>query len=91
MAITVLRHIKNAEEVLGVLRKEFEDNPTQIFTITIEQEQNYNEEDMPDEELISEELIKAVQESDKSYKSGKYIRCETKEEREALFKSAWND
>lgn len=89
MSIKVFRHIKNTDEALGALHKEFEDNPSKTFTITIETE--YGENDMPEEEMISEELIKAVEESEKSYKFGKYIRCETKKDREAFFKSVWND
>ena len=90
MPMKVLKHIKNIEEVLGVLRQEFEDNPLQMFTITIKPE-IYSEDDMPPEEMISEGLIKAVEESEMDIKAGRYTICKTREESEIFFNKILNE
>jgi hypothetical protein len=93
MPTTILKHIKGSEMPKAWLKK-LKAEPDKIFTVTIEEIQTLEiEEDMPmpPEEMISEKLIKAVQESEKQCLRGEGTLCKTKEERKAFFKSVWND
>ncbi|MBU0698606.1 MAG: hypothetical protein ABIK98_07480 [Pseudomonadota bacterium] len=82
MPITVLEHIKGSD-LPSAWQKKLNADPDQTFTVTLEPE------DMPLEERISDELVKEVKESEKSYKQGKFTRCKTKKEQDAFFEKAW--
>ena len=45
------------------------------------------EANMPPEEDFSNKFVKAVKESEESYKRGDFVRCNTREDRLKLFKS----
>ncbi len=60
------------------------------FTIRIEVAEEHLEE-LPSEEKISGKLVKAVKESEASYKAGNFVSCETEADRKALFRKSWNE
>ena len=48
------------------------------------------EANMPPEEDFTPKFIKAVEESEKNFKEGRYVHCKTKEESDAFFEALWN-
>ncbi len=46
---------------------------------------------MPSEESLSEEIIQSVEFSKKEFEKGNSIRCMNKEDMEKLFMKVWND
>lgn len=85
MPTTILEHIKGSELPTAWLKKIMAD-PNQTFTVTLKPE-----EEMPLEDRISDNLIKAVRESDEDLKAGNYTECKTEKEQEAYFKQVWDD
>jgi hypothetical protein len=88
MPITVLEHVKGSE-LPASWKKKTKFDPEQTFTITIKPENE--EEDMPPEEMISDELIKSVKRSEADQKAGRYTRCRSKKEREAHYKKVLDE
>jgi len=60
----------------------------EYFRVSYEVDEEAN---MPPEEDFTPEFIKAVAESEKDFREGRYIHCKTKEESKALFESLWNE
>ncbi|MBF0550886.1 MAG: hypothetical protein HQK60_10155 [Deltaproteobacteria bacterium] len=64
--------------------------PEETFTITIEPVPD-EDENMPPEEMFRPEFVAEMERIDKEVKKGNVITCRSKEEREAFFKSVWED
>ena len=77
----VLANVKGIDLPFGILKK-LNASPYHTFRITPETEIEYDDEGnpMPPENQISDELIKAVETSEKDYKEGRFVRCETEKE-----------
>ncbi len=88
MPITVLDHIKGSE-IPPAWQKDLKADPEETFRITIEPENG--DEDMPPEEMISDEMIASEKRSDEDYKAGRFTRCKTKEESDKFFKELWDE
>jgi antitoxin component of RelBE/YafQ-DinJ toxin-antitoxin module len=63
----------------------------QLFRIIIQPIIKEPDLPMPSEELIRTEFVKEVMESEEDYKKGDFVRCNSKEESDALFKRIWNE
>ncbi|MGR3317740.1 MAG: hypothetical protein ACUZ8O_04605 [Candidatus Anammoxibacter sp.] len=90
MSVTILKHIKGSELPLS-WRNKLKFDPDQAFTVIVEPEQEYKDEKMPKEDMISDELIKAVKRSEDDMKAGCYTECKTKEESDTFFKKILNE
>ncbi|MFQ5717282.1 MAG: hypothetical protein ACE5GQ_09300 [Nitrospinales bacterium] len=88
MSITVLKHIKGSD-IPDAWREKLKIDPDETFRVTIEPESGLGDKEMPPEEMISDELIESVKQSEEDLKAGRFTRCRTKEESDDFFKKAW--
>ncbi len=90
MSVTILKHIKGSEFPVS-WKKKLKVDPDQDFTVIVEPELDHEGEEMPGEDMISDELIKAVKLSENDIKAGRYTECKTKEESDTFFKKILNE
>jgi hypothetical protein len=81
-----LANIKGRELPFYMLKK-LNATPSHTFRIVSETEIEYDDEGnpMPPEEDFRPEFVKEVEKRCKEYENGKFVRCKTKEEQDALF------
>ena len=89
MSVIIFEHVKGID-LVNTLKK-IQPDPNQTFKIIVETENEHQKEDMPSEEMISDELIKAVKCSEESYTAGRGVTCKNKEESEKFFKKIWDE
>ncbi len=90
MPIRIFEHIKGSD-LPEEWKEKLKADPAQTFTITIEPEDEYKDEEMPAEEMIGKELIDGVKESEGDIKGGRYTICNNQEETERFFNRIWNE
>ena len=90
MSKTIYKHVKGS--VPSELLKKLEENPKEEFRITLLPEYEVDEdEDMPPEEAISDELVESVNQSEAAFKAGDCTKPETPEELQAGLKKIWDE
>jgi hypothetical protein len=88
VATNVYKHVKGS--VPPELLKKLKESPEKEFRIILQPEYEVDE-DMPPEEMFSEESIESVKESEAAYKAGDCSKAETAEELQASLKKLWNE
>ncbi len=68
-------------------------DPDQLYTVTLipQNDENETDEDMPPEEMLSDEIIEIIEKSRAEYQTGDFTRCKSKKEREAFFAELDNE
>ncbi len=95
MQIEMIKKCVRGEDLSATWQKEMNIHPQKYFTVIVKEIVN-NDCDidgshMPPEDQIRDNLIKAVEESEKSLKNGDFVDCNSEEERDVLFDSIWGD
>ncbi len=93
MSTALMKKYITSDELPLIWQKEINAKPEELFYITINKAEDVDCDDdgniMPPESQISEKLVKAVQASEEDIKQGRFVICNSKGERDALFNKIW--